>query len=412
MNDRTNLPVAQPFQPPMVPQQFETSVSAAAAQAKAMVEARYVIALKRPRVWDQVRQDILKECKRPSFAHNKSAFYRKPIGQGVEGLGIRFTEVALRCMTNVLIETTTVFEDDQKEIVRVSVTDLEANVTYPMDVRVTKTVERSKPMDDGSYISVRQNSYNKAVYTVPANDEDLLNKRGALISKAQRTLALRLIPGDIQDEAEAIIKEVRQNEAARDPDAERKRIADAFAELNVKARDLQDYLGHPLDNCSPQELVNLRGLYGAIRDGEATWAQAMENKTEPKPPTNGTTKPTLPELSEEAFAKRLAGWRKTIEGGTKTAAEVIATIETKNTLTAAQKQAIEGKVDEPATKEDVKALLAAAEEAAITQADIVKHLVGKGYAKEEMMTVGLTTLTGLQLERARAFVANPVGASK
>src|SRR5688572_6266963 len=103
-----SLPVAQQsFQPPMVPQQFETSVSAAAAQAKAMVEARYVMALKRPRVWDQVRQDILKECKRPSFAHNKSAFYRKPIGQGVEGLGIRFTEVALRCMTNVLIETTT-----------------------------------------------------------------------------------------------------------------------------------------------------------------------------------------------------------------------------------------------------------------------------------------------------------------
>jgi hypothetical protein len=82
--------------------------------------SRYVIALRMPREWDQVRQDILRECRRPSFAHNKSAWYRKPIGQGVEGLGIRFVEVALRCMKNVLVETTMVYEDSEKEVQRVS----------------------------------------------------------------------------------------------------------------------------------------------------------------------------------------------------------------------------------------------------------------------------------------------------
>jgi hypothetical protein len=116
--------------------------------------------------------------------------------QGVEGLGIRFVEVALRCMTNVLIETTMIFEDAQKEVHRVSVTDLESNVTYPLDVKVSKTVERSKPADDGSYIAMRKNSYGKPVYTVPAKDDDLLNKRAALISKAIRTLGLRIVPGD------------------------------------------------------------------------------------------------------------------------------------------------------------------------------------------------------------------------
>ncbi|MDR9096213.1 hypothetical protein [Burkholderia multivorans] len=132
----------------------ETASTAVAAQSKAMVEARYIMAMQRPRNWDQVRQNLITECKRPSFAHNKSAYYRKPIGKGVEGLGIRFVEVALRCMTNVLVETTMIFEDDVKEVHRVSVTDLESNLTYPLDVRVSKTVERSKPMDDGSYISV------------------------------------------------------------------------------------------------------------------------------------------------------------------------------------------------------------------------------------------------------------------
>lgn len=260
------------------PAGIESASTALAAQAKAMVESRYYMALARPRNWDQVRQDILKECRRPSFAHNKSTLYNKPIGKGVEGLGIRFTEMGLRCMTNVLVETNMIFEDDLKEVIRVSVTDLESNVTYPLDIRVSKTVERSKPQDDGSYISMRLNSWKKPVYTVAANDDDLLNKRGALISKAQRTLSLRIIPGDIQDEAEQIIRQIRMDEAAKDPDSERKKVADAFASLSVKATDLEEYLGHALDGCTPAELVDLRGLYGALKDGEATWQTVMENK--------------------------------------------------------------------------------------------------------------------------------------
>ncbi|CAG9173210.1 hypothetical protein CURE108131_20840 [Cupriavidus respiraculi] len=319
----------------------ETASTAVAAQAKAMVEARYIMAMQRPRNWDQVRQTLLRECRRPSFAHNKSAYYRKPIGQGVEGLGIRFVEVALRCMTNVLVETTMIFEDDSKEVHRVSVTDLESNLTYPLDVRVSKTVERSKPADDGSYISVRKNSYGKDVYTVPANDDDLLNKRAAQISKAIRTLGLRIIPGDMQDEAEDIIKSVRMDEAARDPDAERKKVADAFAGIGVKVSDLVAYLGHPLDSCSPAELVDLRGIYGAIKDGEATWKSVMDNKAEQSggtpadaPAARGDGK--KPACSPDSFAKKAPGWKKAIEAG-KPVNDLIAMIETKETLTADQK---------------------------------------------------------------------------
>ncbi|WP_423196757.1 Phage recombination protein Bet [Cupriavidus sp. H19C3] len=334
----------------------ETASTAVAAQAKAMVEARYVMAMQRPRNWDAVRQTLLRECRRPSFAHNKSAYYRKPIGQGVEGLGIRFVEVALRCMTNVLVETSMIFEDDSKEVHRVSVTDLESNLTYPLDVRVSKTVERSKPMDDGSFLSVRKNSYGKDVFTVPANDDDLLNKRAAQISKAIRTLGLRIIPGDMQDEAEDIIKSVRMDEAARDPDAERKKVADAFAGIGVKVSDLQAYLGHSLDNCSPAELVDLRGIYGAIKDGEATWKSVMDNKAEQdgKPPAAGDGPKADPKqkpvCTDEAFKKKAPGWKKQIESGAKTVNDLIAMIETKESLTADQKMEIAGWATPAATE--------------------------------------------------------------
>lgn len=271
---------AQPSASPARPQTvlMETSSSAAAAYAKAMVEARYVMAMHRPRNWDQVRIDILTECRRPDFANNQSTWYAKPVGRGnaVEGLGIRFVEMALRCMTNVYPDQSMIFEDEEKEIHRVMVTDLEANLTYSMDVKVSKTVERSSPASDGSYRSVRKNAQGRNVYTVLATEDALLNKRQALVSKAVRVLGLRLIPGDIQDEAEEIIKSVRMNSAARDPNAARKKMVDAFASIGVKASDLAKYLGHELGSCSPAEIDHLRGLYGAIKDGEVTWVSVME----------------------------------------------------------------------------------------------------------------------------------------
>lgn len=316
----------------------ETASSAIAAQSKAMVESRYIMAMRNPRNWDTVRQDLIKECRRPSFANNKSAYYIKPIGQGVEGLGIRFVEVALRCMKNVLVETTMIFEDDIKEVHRVSVTDLEANITYPLDVRVSKTVERSKPNGDGSYLSVRKNSYGKDVFTILGTDDDLLNKRGALISKAIRTIGLRIIPGDLCDEAEDIIKHIRLDEAAKDPDAERRKIIDAFSTIGVTATDLIAYLGHGLEKCAPAQIVTLRGIFGAVKDGEATWQSVMQNKVENA--TSDTPK-ELPACTAESFDKKKEGWRKTIIEKKKTPGELIATIQTRELLTDDQKLTID-----------------------------------------------------------------------
>ena len=342
MND---IALPQGFAPlAALAQGVESSATAVAAQAKAMVEARYVLAMHRPRNWDDVRQLLIKECRRPAFAKNKSAFYRKPIGDGVEGLGIRFAEVALRCMTNVLIESTLVFEDAMKEIHKVTVTDLEGNVTYPHDVRVEKTVERARPMSDGSFISVRKNSYGKDVFTVPAQEDDLLNKRGAQISKAIRTLALRIIPGDLQDEAEAVIKAVRMDEAARDPNAERNSIADAFMQLNILPSQLSEYLGQDFGACSPAQMVDLRGLYGALRDGEATWATVMENKAErdaAKAESKGASaKPEAATFkwTDDAFAAAEPTWRKALPK--KGVEGIIAMAETKAPLSEDQKKVI------------------------------------------------------------------------
>lgn len=269
----------------------DPGAAALAAQAKANVEARYIMAMHRPRNWDDVRTKLLKECARPAFAANKSTYYKKPGMAGAQGLGIRFAEVAVRCMTNVLVENTTTHDDEEKELITVMVTDLESNISYTHGVNVLKTVERSKPASDGSFISVRKNSSGKDVYTVPANDDDLLNKRNALISKAVRTLAMRIIPGDLQDEAEAIILATRQNRDAQDPDAYRKRIVDAFAAINVSAAMLEELMDQPLDTVSPAQIEELRSIHAAIKAGKTTWRVVMERVAEDLPPLDAEEPP-------------------------------------------------------------------------------------------------------------------------
>lgn len=260
---------------------IETAGMVLAAQAKALVEARFLMAMHKPRSIEQARMDILTECMRPLFAGNKSALYSKPTGDGaVTGLGIRFAEMAVRRMGNIFTDSPMVYENDDFELYRVTVSDLEANVTFQADVRVNKTVERSKPHDDGTYISVRKNSRGRMTYTVrPSAEGDLESKRQALISKAIRSLSLRLIPGDIQDEAIKTIMATRLDSTAKDPHGERREMLKIFADVGISPAMVAEYLGHPVEQCDIDTLASLKATAGAIYDGEATWAQVLDAKS-------------------------------------------------------------------------------------------------------------------------------------
>lgn len=269
----------------------ETAATAVATQARAMVEARYVLAMKNPRDLDQVRQSMMKECRRPRFA--EVAMYHKPIGKGIDGPSIRFAEMALRCMRNVNIMTLTVLDDRQKRIVKVCVNDVEANVEYSQDVTVTKTVERRNKKPGDAVVGERLNSTGEKVYILEATDDDILNKQNALISKAVRTLGLRVVPGDITDECMDIVVDTMRSKDKADPDAAKRKIFDSFAEIGVSVDNLKEYIGNDGSNLTPKELTTLRALFTAIKDGETSWAEAMDaqgkKKLSPEAPKTAQT---------------------------------------------------------------------------------------------------------------------------
>jgi len=245
-------------------------VSVLSQQAIAAVQARYVLALNRPRNLDYVRQRILHECHRPTFA--RVAKYTLPFGEGVSGPTIRFAEMVIRNMGNLYIENMLISDTPETRVVRVVVTDLETNASYYKDITIAKTVERSSLRKNQTPIKTRHNSLGKIVYIVEASEGDLLSKEAAQVSKAIRTCALRLIPGDILEEALNVVEDVLNSENAKDPDAARKKIVDTFAQKGITAEMLAKYLGmNDLSAISPQQITHLQGVYYTISDGEAAW---------------------------------------------------------------------------------------------------------------------------------------------
>lgn len=251
----------------------ETASAAAAAKSQAMVQAHFLMALKSPRNWLDVRQTLLKECERTRFA--ETARYSIPRAGGrVEGWTIRFAEAAMRAMKNLMPETSVAGEDDEKRILKVSVIDLEANLPLSTEIVVQKTIERKSIKDGETPIRTRINSQGATIYILPASEDDLITKQAALVSKALRTMLLRLIPGDLLDECLDEVTATMKAEDEKDPTAAVKKIADGFAGLGVKPSDIKTYLGHEIEASSPAEMQSLRELYSAIRAGDITWREA------------------------------------------------------------------------------------------------------------------------------------------
>jgi len=292
-------------------QKHEVASDVLAAMAKAQVQARYQVALARPRDYDVVRQRILKDCERPAFA--ETAFYRKPMGNStVDGLSIRFAESAQRALGNLMPERPVIYDDVSKRIVRICMTDLESNVTHYKDLILEKTVER-KNKKGRTVISQRLNSYGEVVYIVEATEDELLTKESAISSKIERQLTLKILPGDIQDEAKRAIMETLKKADKADPNAAKNRLVDAFDDLGVRVNDLKAFLGvESLDTMQPNDLKTLREIWTAIKEGETNWREVMEQRNEARGSEKASTEgaPSTAAGKAKDAAKKAAAGKK------------------------------------------------------------------------------------------------------
>lgn len=255
----------------------EVATSATSAHAVEQVRARYVMAHQQPRTMETVRIKLKAECERWGFAD--SAWFDLRGQNRGQGFTIRFAEAAARAMGNLSKETFVIFEDDERVIVRVQVTDLESNTSETRDLLIQKTVERASSANR-VLIGERKNSKGKTVFIVAATEDEMFTKISALTSKVRRQCILSMIPGDILDEcADQIERTLSTQKEGFDPRAEVKRIADSFAKIGVLPDQLTRYLGQPIDQVATQgKIADLRNVYRGIESGEIAFADLLEEK--------------------------------------------------------------------------------------------------------------------------------------
>lgn len=281
----------------------ETAMTATAERAKAIVQARITQAIMRPRKLTIVRERILEDCDRPSFA--KVAMYARPQGNKklldahgdpviengrevwvpniIEGLSIRFVEAAVQAMGNAEAGTVALYEDDKKKIVRCEVWDYERNISWPQEITIEKTVERSKLKKNQVPLSTRKNSYGENVYILPATDDEVRLKENRIVSMTLRTLGLRVVPGDIIDEAKERIAKTREKAHAAelagiklDPTAARKDLLDRLAKIGIRAADVVQYFGgRDFEAATPDMILEMRIIGASVISGDVTWRDVL-----------------------------------------------------------------------------------------------------------------------------------------
>lgn len=275
--ESATVEIVEPDEKALAPRPVSVAAIAAAEQAKALIQARVMLAVQRPRDIDDVRRRLLNECKRPRFA--EAARYRKPMGGGaVQGWSIRFAEAAVRIMGNIDCRASTIAEDDDKAVLRFDALDLETNASFGGELSIAKVIERRKLRKGEQAISTRTNSRGEPTFKVKADEDEMLTKTANAISKGIRTYALRLVPADILEEC---LDAIHTASAKTDPTIERKRIVDAYAALGVAAADVKKICGaKDLELLTAAQLTHLREVYAAIKDGEISVEDVIGEKEE------------------------------------------------------------------------------------------------------------------------------------
>jgi hypothetical protein len=257
---------------------------------KTQLEAAMILADRKPRRIDVFRLRMLEDCKDPTFA--EQALYHKPVGKKLNpvtdkweeqvavNFSVRFIEAALQAFGNFRVFEWLTYEDDKRARIHVAVIDVEQNNGYGTDRMIEKLVERKKPQ--GRTIrGQRPNTYGDMVYLVDATADEFRNLYGAERSKLRRDNGQRILPFHILSQCREQIEKTVKDENAKHPETMRDRLRDAFYSVGVSPQQLEDYLGHPLQQLNDAEMIALRVIFTGIKEGESTWSDIERLKAEP-----------------------------------------------------------------------------------------------------------------------------------
>jgi hypothetical protein len=214
------------------------------------VQAQLIIAKKFPRDKTAAVTRIVEDCKRFNLA--SVAMYRYPKGgQVVTGASIRLAEVMAQNYGNLDFGVREIERRGSVSIAESYCWDLESNT------RQVKVFE--VPHEIWAKGKMKRLTDPRDIYELVANQG----------SRRLRACILGIIPADIQ---EAAVNQVKKTLAAGngEPLIDRiRKMVLAFKEMQITQEMIAKFVEHEVDLITPEELVELQGVYTSIRDKQA-----------------------------------------------------------------------------------------------------------------------------------------------
>lgn len=231
------------------PAQAGALVAIEQSRAVQEVQASLVIAKKFPRDLTKAFNSIIEACKRPSFA--KIALYSyKRGGQTISDGSIRLAELMAQNFGNLDFGVRELEQEDGVSVCESFCFDKETNT------RQTKTFHvQHKFKANGA---MKELTDNRDIYEYVAN-------QGA---RRLRACIFGVIPFDFKEAAILQIRKTLANETASMPlvDKIREIVGIFKSHFQVTPEMLADYLGHKVEDCNVDEVVDLQGILNSLKD--------------------------------------------------------------------------------------------------------------------------------------------------
>lgn len=221
------------------------------------VQAAMIVAKRFPRDEVMSHNRILNACKRRSLAER--AMYEYPRGgETITGPSIRLAEVMAQNWGNLDFGITELEQKNGASTVMAYCWDLETNT------RQTKIF---------TVPHIRQTKHGAKALTDPRDIYEMVANQGA---RRMRACILGIIPGDVVDAAVTACRKTLLGGGEPLIDRVRKMAQTFQEEFGVPLESLEKYIGCKAEAFTAQSIVDLRGVYTALKEGQASREQYFE----------------------------------------------------------------------------------------------------------------------------------------
>lgn len=251
------------------------NVASATEESKkiAEVQGKMILAMKFPRNVEASMQMIEYECQNEDLA--EKAIYEFPRGDSVvRGPSIRLVECVARHWGNIVSGVEELVSHEDGATVRAYCWDLQTNFS-------------DEKVFDVSYMRVTK----KVAYKL-TDPRDRYEKMANEAARRKRACIQAIIPKFVIDKAMELCQQTLDNQIKKDDiNATKEKMLSAFRSFGdwITERELSEVCGKDWEHLGSRDIVKLRNLYNAIKDGFVKPETAFK-KEEPEKPTQEETK--------------------------------------------------------------------------------------------------------------------------